>query len=279
MKPAQKLGNPFFIISVFLLVINDWYFKRAFGNGLTGKLSDFAGLFAFPYLLSVLFPRRVIGVYLFTLLAFIIWKSPTSQPVIDAFNHIGLPVDRTIDYSDYIALAVLPFSFLVFNRSLHYHLKPVLINTIIVFSSVAFMATAMPRGNYTWFAYADKTYDFNFSKRELVARVNKLQVEFVRDIDNYGNGVLDFDSQTNVFYGTDKKDTIAQLLDYEKVKDTDTIWLRTSYARIKISGNENSSALKLISLKGFIPQNGSADYKAKWLKAFERHVVKKLKKI
>jgi len=63
MKTTQKLGNPGFIIAVLLLVLNDWYLKETCPNVLTGKLSDFAGLFAFPFLLSALFPRRTVTVY------------------------------------------------------------------------------------------------------------------------------------------------------------------------------------------------------------------------
>jgi hypothetical protein len=66
----HKLGSPVFITAVLLLIANDWYFKQTFHNGLTGKLSDFAGLFAFPFLLSALFPRKIKLVYFVTLYAF-----------------------------------------------------------------------------------------------------------------------------------------------------------------------------------------------------------------
>ncbi len=174
MNTMRKLGNPYFIISVLLLVLNDWYLKQTFSNAFTGKLSDFAGLFAFPFLLSALSPRRTVEMYIGTLLLFMVWKSPFVQPLIDAVNHIGLPVHRTVDYSDYMAMVILPFSYYVFRRPVTYVLKPILLNFIAIFSALAFMATAMPPGENVNFTDVNKTYTFNFSKRELVSRLNRL---------------------------------------------------------------------------------------------------------
>ena len=44
-------------------------------------------------------------------LFFIFWKSPLSENLIHFYNHFSLlPISRIVDYSDLIALAVLPFS-------------------------------------------------------------------------------------------------------------------------------------------------------------------------
>lgn len=280
MKAIQKLGNPIFIISLLILVLNDWYLKQTFSNSLTGKLSDFAGLFAFPFFLSALFPQKVRRVYVFTMLFFLIWKSPLVQPIIDILNGVGIPTHRTIDYTDYLALAILPFSFFIFNKSALYALKPIFINGIIIFSSLAFMATSMPPGENGNFTNLNKNYTFNFSKRELIARLNLLQVEYVHDLNKYGPAKADFDSKTNVFYYKDdykkEKDTIAVLLDYEKIKDADTIRLRTLYAQMNISGNDATSNLKLLSLRGYIKKAGKGSYETKAIKYFERFVVKPL---
>ena len=104
-----------------------------------------------------------------------------------------------------------------------------------------------------------------------------LQLEYVRDVNKYGNGKADFDSQTNMFYYPEKKDTIALILDYEKVKDTDTIKLRTSFAEINISGSNASSELKLLSVSQFVPRSGAKDYKAKAVSFFEKYVIRRIK--
>jgi hypothetical protein len=276
MKAKQKLGNPIFIFSVLLLVLNDWYLKQTFSNGLTGKLSDFAGLFAFPFFLSAIFPKKAVQLYVFTFLLFIVWKSAFIQPVIDFLNSLGIPFHRTIDYTDYLALIILPFSFYIFNKQATYSLKPIALNVMILVSLVAFTATEMPPGAYKNFSNIDKTYSFNFSKRELVARVNKLQVEFVHDFNNYGAEKVDFDSKRQVFYYREKKETVAVLLDYEKIKDTDTLQL-TKYADISISGNDESSELKILRLAQFVPKTYKGDPKEKATRFFEKNIIRRIK--
>ncbi|MBQ0740775.1 hypothetical protein J9332_41515, partial [Aquimarina celericrescens] len=52
---SQNIGNPIFLISLGGLILNDWFLKAFFHNTITGKLSDFAGLIAFPFFLSLFF--------------------------------------------------------------------------------------------------------------------------------------------------------------------------------------------------------------------------------
>jgi len=275
MIAKQKLGAPAFITAVGILVLNDWYLKHTLANTLTGKLSDLAGLFAFPFFLSAFFSHRKVSIYVFTGLLFVAWKSPVVQPLIDIFNSLGIPVHRTIDYSDYLALIILPFSFYIFNRAKVDSMKPLVLNTTVVLSSLAFMATAMPPGKYTSFVEIDKTYTFNFSRRELISRLNMIQLEYLDDFNKYG-GQADFDSKTNIFHSQGKKDTLAMILDFEKVKDADTIILRTSYAHVSISGNDSGSQMKLLSLYCFVPRAQQGKYKDKAIKFVEKNLVKKI---
>ena len=46
-KRSDILISPGFVISLFLLLINDFYLKPELDSSFTGKLSDFAGLFVF----------------------------------------------------------------------------------------------------------------------------------------------------------------------------------------------------------------------------------------
>jgi hypothetical protein len=289
----HKLGNPVFIAAVLLLIVNDWYLKQTFHNGLTGKLSDFAGLFAFPFLLSALFPRKIKLVYFFTFLFFVVWKSSLVQPVIDALNGAGIPVHRTIDYTDYIALLILPVSFYQFNKPVVYYFKPVIFNMLIVCSLISFIATTMPPGAYTRFNDINKVYTFDFSKRELVSRINALQLEYVHEFNQYvkdnnkrSYGALykdtarvDFDRKSSIFYYSsslikNKKDTLAMLIDYERVKDADTIVLKTMYANLNISGNNNTSQLKLLSLTNYVRKSEKGDHKEIAVRIFEKFTLK-----
>ncbi len=106
-EPRQMnlLATPLFVVSISLLALNDFVLKASFHNWLTGKLSDVAGLIAFAVFACAIWPSRRWTVATAISAAFILWKSPYSQPVIDLINGV-LPfsLGRTPDYSDCIAL-------------------------------------------------------------------------------------------------------------------------------------------------------------------------------
>lgn len=107
----SQLLHPAFLIALGLLIANDWLFKPMFHNALTGKLSDFAGVFAFAYFWSVVAGRKHAAIHVLVGIAFAIWKSPLSQPAIDAWNALRImPIARVVDAGDLIALLVLPLS-------------------------------------------------------------------------------------------------------------------------------------------------------------------------
>ena len=118
----NKIGHPLFIISLILLIANDWYFKAAFHNEVTGKLSDFSGLFAFPFLFSILFHNQKKGIHLLTVIVLVLWNSQFSQCFIDSLNSLGLPVIRTIDFTDNIALLSIGFSYQVLKKEVKYQI-------------------------------------------------------------------------------------------------------------------------------------------------------------
>ncbi len=109
--------NPYFIAGLALLLINDFYLKAAFGNLVTGKLSDFAGLLIFPMFLAAIWPRAGKYASLITAVGFIFWKTPAADPVIGFINSLNLlQVARVVDYSDYVALPVLLLSHYLITR-------------------------------------------------------------------------------------------------------------------------------------------------------------------
>jgi hypothetical protein len=115
-RALEILLTPGFIAGLALLLLNDFYLKQVYGNFLTGKLSDLAGLFTFSLFLSALFPTRLLLVHATTAVAFVFWKTPMADGLINAWNSLGvISVARTIDYSDYLALIVLPLSFAYFS--------------------------------------------------------------------------------------------------------------------------------------------------------------------
>ncbi len=100
-----------FLLGLSLLLFNDFYLKAQFHNAVTGKLSDFAGLFIFPLFFVALCPRLSRFIYIATALFFVFWKSALSQPLIDAWNAIAFfLLWRVVDYTDLSALLALPLS-------------------------------------------------------------------------------------------------------------------------------------------------------------------------
>ena len=117
-KPYYIFLHPFFLISLFLLLLNDISLKYEFNNGLTGKLSDFTGLFVFALFLIAFVPKFKIHVLIGCGLFFIWWKSVLSSSFINAWNDsMPIPIERVVDYSDLSALLVLPAAFIVSNKN------------------------------------------------------------------------------------------------------------------------------------------------------------------
>lgn len=111
--PLKKyyLFNYCFLIGLIILTCNDHFWKYQYHNWLTGKISDFAGLLILPLFLAYLFPRKAKYMAVLSGLFFIFWKSPLSENLIYFYNQFAfLPISRIVDYTDLIALSVLPFS-------------------------------------------------------------------------------------------------------------------------------------------------------------------------
>lgn len=145
MTKEKHLYRTLFLVSIFLLLINDLYLKYEYHNYLTGKLSDFAGLFAFPYFFSCLYPKKIKPIYILSGILFVFWKSEFSQPILDFAHSFGIGINRTVDYSDLISLLILPISYRYWKTSFNSVLKPKMIfkPIIIGICSFSFLATTL----------------------------------------------------------------------------------------------------------------------------------------
>lgn len=114
---AQHLLSPIYLAAVALLLLNDFVLKQTMPGLVTGKLSDFTGLFAFAVFWSVVFPRWIKPVHLTVALAFAFWKSPAAESVIQGWNAtMPFRIGRVVDYGDLLALITLPLSMLYLRR-------------------------------------------------------------------------------------------------------------------------------------------------------------------
>jgi hypothetical protein len=124
------LVHPATLSCVLLLLLNDHVLKAAAPSWITGKLSDFAGLFFFPFLLAALlsvvldrvrFPvagagMLAIGVtgVAFTLIKTTSWAN--TQILEFLSNGLGIPSQILLDPTDLIALPVLLLTWRLWNR-------------------------------------------------------------------------------------------------------------------------------------------------------------------
>ncbi|NDV65299.1 hypothetical protein [Bacteroides sp. 224] len=239
MRNKELILNPYFIIGLSLLLINDFYLKQAFGNFLTGKLSDFAGLLIFPLFIATVAPRFKKWVVLITGIGFILWKLPIITPIIDSINHVtGWGIYRTIDYTDYMALSILPLSY--------YLIKTEKCQTAFSFSCIkhcfkyallgvsffAFCATTLPPPQHLYkipqgTVYIGKSYTIKLSKDSIINTIKNLGYncdyhdEFIyysKSPFHYGDSVAQLSQRS--YYQTDNiiqywkdvsgKDTIAR---------------------------------------------------------------------
>lgn len=176
MKTIQKrqlhlLNSKGFVFCLIVLLLNDFYFKSHYHNWLTGKLSDFAGLFVFSIFFIAFIPNRKQVILFLTAILFIFWKSEFSDSLINHFNNLHIiTIGRVVDYSDYIALIILPVAYYYVNHLKENNLQKI---PVVVFSLIALFAMTATsyRKTYTF----DKLYSFDFGKEELVNRINKIK--------------------------------------------------------------------------------------------------------
>ena len=97
-----------FLLAIGLLLVNDWILKAAVGSWWTGKLSDFAGLYAFPLFWCAFLPKDRRLIFATTAVGFVLWKSTLSAPLIALWNAASIwPIARVVDYTDFSAMVVL----------------------------------------------------------------------------------------------------------------------------------------------------------------------------
>lgn len=174
-NPKKILLSPGFLIGLCLLLINDFYLKPIFHNDVTGKVSDFAGLFIFPLFICSIFPRYRKIIFPGVLVGFIVWKSPYVQPLIDTWNSLGtFRIGRTVDLTDLLALVSVPLAYLYLQQQTsneRHRLDRVAKVGVIILSVFAFTATSFEDDRSVW---AGNDYEIAMSRAVLEHRLRSL---------------------------------------------------------------------------------------------------------
>ncbi len=119
--------NTWVLGAVALTALNDHLLKEAYPGVITGKISDFTGLFFFPFFLCALiefcariqFSRRVfLLAQLTSTLLFLVFKyeSHAREFLTALFEEYLFAIQITPDPTDLVALIALPIAYLLARR-------------------------------------------------------------------------------------------------------------------------------------------------------------------
>jgi hypothetical protein len=265
-KNLSLLLSPLFLAGTSLLLLNDFFLKPYFHNFLTGKLSDFAGLFVFPIFFAAFFPKRIFRIFLMTFLGFIFWKSPFSEPIIQSWNSFGFfPIARVVDYSDLAALLILPASYFyleIFGVKLSSAngVSKFATSVVVLISLFAFTATSYGDDRSFWY---DKKYDLKLDIAELREKLNAIEKITVLDIhDNSSNA-------NNPIEKSQITDFFVYFIIDEKYCDSSSLTVNMMV--------EPKKFIESVSVRVRCKREPTEADKTEVLKIFEREVIEKLK--
>lgn len=272
-----------FILGLAILLLNDFYLKKHFGNWFTGKLSDFAGLFIFPLFWTILFPKLKDKIYFASAIIFIYWKTVYSEPLIDIINQFFIiNLKRVVDFTDLLALLILPLSHLYHQKS---NKNFITINPIfiVVLTSFSFIATS-----YDTEIQYKKAYTFDFPIDTLKSKIYYLKSvanQYEKEKENY---ILDSTGKYKIHkYYWDTIDAKKPPID-KFVKDTMDLFIFEDFcfegydAKLVISGNNTKSKIKVLGFHHKCPKDEKTlthwnDDEEILSKSFEKKVIQQLK--
>lgn len=270
-RDKRLLLNKIFIAGLLLLALNDHIFKELYGNWLTGKLSDFAGLLLLPLAIAYVFPGKRKYAALYAGLFFIFWKSPLSEWPIYWYNQVApIPITRIIDYTDLLALGILPLAHRLI-RKIDQLPEPFLLKVnwhpaiILLPLSLVFMATSPPKRYY-------------LPNREGIViqrfyQIDKSEGQILEYLQQQGFKVVP-DSTARVYYRPSEeryKNYRIEKAVFPGEKDT----IECIYFSLNQYGDLNKTELSLNRV--YLGKNTSLTEAAQMLKRTRRHYRKLLK--
>lgn len=272
-----------FILALTILLLNDFYFKSYYGNWLTGKVSDFAGLFVFPLFWTILFPKLKDKIYFASAIIFIYWKTIYSEPLIHIINQYSIiNLNRVVDLTDLLALLILPFSYSYLQKDskIYITINPIF---IIILTSFSFIATS-----YNTEIEYKKAYTFDYPIDTLKTKIYYLKTianQYEKEKENY---ILDSTGKYKIHkYNWDTIDAKKPPID-KFAKDTMDLFIFEDFcfqgydAKLVISGDNMKSKIKVLGFRHSCPKNEKSltqwnDDEEILSESFENKVIKQLK--
>jgi len=270
--------NPYFVLGLILLILNDFYFKYEYGNFITGKLSDFAGLFIFPIFVATIIPKSKKSISIIIGIGFIIWKLPLFTPIVEMINQLPfVAIHRVVDYTDYMALLILPLSHYLINyhenspikkieRMKHFAKYTLLGISFFVFCATSYVRPCMemPQGTI----YIGKSYTIKMPKDTVISTIQRLGY----NCDFYEGFPVEYNSSMT-YYQTDN------IILYEGATITDTI-ASVKYELVEI----NSNKTKITIINVTLPKDGNIQnwktlkgWSKQYASLLKHHLIEKIK--
>lgn len=205
-------AHPASLLSIGLLILNDHLLKSISPSWLTGKLSDFAGLFFFPFLLAIIFgiafrraSSKTIGALAIGVTA--IWFALIKTTVLGntlteelVARLLGVPVQIVLDPTDLIALPVLIPAWRLWNRA--ESPRPTRLSWIVLgVAALATMATSPcpSSGRIDRIVYADGILYYHYSifaHRSSTTYWGDNSYAFSKDDGHSWKGIYDYATNT-----------------------------------------------------------------------------------
>ncbi|TDP03089.1 hypothetical protein [Flavobacterium sp. 245] len=272
-----------FILALTILLLNDFYFKIYYGNWLTGKLSDFAGLFIFPLFWTILFPKLKDKIYFASAIIFIYWKTVYSEALFEIINQLSIiKLNRVVDLTDLLALLILPISY-SYHQKVNKNFTTINPTFIVILTSFSFIATS-----YDSEIEYKNEYTFDFPIDTLKTKIYYLKTisnQYEKEKENY---ILDSTGKYKIHkYYWDTIDAKKPPID-KFVKDTMDLFIFEDFcfegydAKLVISGDNKKSKIKVLGFHHKCPTDEKT--LTHWnndeeilSKSFEKKVIEQLK--
>ncbi|MBD3401932.1 hypothetical protein GF420_03475 [candidate division GN15 bacterium] len=184
---AQRLLlHPVFLVALTLLILNDHLLKALWPSILTGKLSDFAGLFVFTVCIACLSRHitrshhNLIILHLAVASLWIAWKlAPVERIFLPLETLTGLPMpSRVKDASDLLALAILPVSYRYIRARISVEAtrspfvsRRFAVLTVAIVSVIAMSATTVVKRHHT---VVQTAFDASISDTEFLVALEEV---------------------------------------------------------------------------------------------------------
>lgn len=165
-------------------MLNDHVFKGLYSNWLIGKLSDLFGIVVFVQFFRVFVNEKFESkLFLFTAIAFTLWKSELSSEFIELWNSIlFFQIQRVVDYTDLICLFILIPLYKYKPSQVQVNwIKTIATYPLILITFVAILATSRAQYFNENNVYINDFVKLKMDRNEFLNQLTNDQITYTKD--------------------------------------------------------------------------------------------------